>query len=290
MPMLADEEQLDPLLARELGSPSVAEDSPESPADGFPNPSSSGDLTEVNPVASSEQASSDVLPPVLPSQPSEPIADSPTVPATPVMPQFLKRPYRFQINGGAGNKSSRFVNADLSSPITTDFDAVLRLSYATGKETVVRRGRTKRYYYTYSSWYGYRSHSYWSYYNYDKEEDASTYGGDLSLRWKPCSGIILDPYVGVGLGYVSMEKPSESSGYEHESDGVTLAAQIGLAINWKRICAKGEFLARRKTRELVGDVGYRMTDRLTVHLIVDHLDFYDADPFTMFGGGLSYEF
>lgn len=179
----------------------------------------------------------------------------------PVKDSFSKR---IQINGGAGSDNSRFGNGELSLPILNHFDIALRFLYAGGEETRIKVGE----------------HGWW-----DFTTKVKSYNGDLFLVFNPFPGKTLAPFAGVGLGYSSTKRTNVE-----KNDGASLVLRAGIALNYRRLTLKGEYLKHDNASELVGDFCIMVTHQFGLHAIVEKFDFDDANAYTMFGGGVSLDF
>jgi hypothetical protein len=184
----------------------------------------------------------------------------------PVKDSFSKR---IQINGGAGSDNSCFGNGELSLSVSNYFDLALRFLHARGGEEPAER-----------LWW---ADSHWKY--YETTEKAKSYNGDFFLVFNSFRGKTLAPFAGVGLGYASMECPGAE-----KNDGASLVLRAGIALNYRRLTIKGEYLKHDNASELVGDFCIMVTHQFGLHAIVEKFDFDDTNAYTMFGGGVSLDF
>lgn len=140
----------------------------------------------------------------------------------------------------------------------------------------------------------------WRSYRYSRkwELQQTDYGMEGLLIWTPCRREILEPFAGVGVRYESAKSKYSSyrSSYTQDDDSAACpVGRLGLKVNLDRLSLTGEYIFGGDvgdidgTTELIGDIGFYLTQRMQIHLFAESLDM-KVDRSTIFGGGLTLDF
>ncbi len=212
------------------------------------------------------------------------------------------RPYSAfsQLSGGVGDASSYFGNIDFSFPVAPVFD--ISCHFFTVHAVEESTGSGQRLLFAGDRWTG---HYYYAPYSTKDTCTSDVKGGDVALLWMPFRGGSIEPFLGLGLRYVSSQNKdvcvSDYYAANHDTDensnSASFNVRCGLKIHFGRITLKGDFIYGEGLSELIGDVGLRVLGKIYLHGIAesakikyDHEDVSTSETYVMYGGGVSVAF
>lgn len=122
----------------------------------------------------------------------------------------------------------------------------------------------------------------------------ANYGIDLMAVWVPLRHFPVSPYAGAGFRYegiytsVEMDDRYDDE-YEEETTDAKASAvgRVGLALSWRRLALRGEYIFASESKEIIGEVGIRIAGSFVLNAFVEQFDIDLDEKSTVFGGGFS---